>query len=236
MAGMQGTIDSAGYSDWTGNNTITLNVYGTSGLKSKGKVVLNQDYLPGATSDVYYSDPQDAQDIATFIYQIFQGLNASDLTPLNLAANSSIDQIRDYITSSTAYTRGEVQHWSSSCRIGFCVDANTTVIGTKNIHVVDASIVMPLSVNPQFGVMIAAERASQLILAMNNTFANPPSGTLLGLNSTSGAVTNGTNGSGSSGISGGSGGHKSLGVSMGRAMDMRALVVPVAALLAVKLL
>lgn len=40
---------------------------------------------------------------------------------------------------------------------------NTTVIGMKNMHVVDASIVAPLSVNPQMGVMIAAERAWELI-------------------------------------------------------------------------
>ena len=36
----------------------------------------------------------------------------------------------------------------------------------ENLHVVDASIVAPLTVNPQFGVMAAAERASELILGM----------------------------------------------------------------------
>jgi cellobiose dehydrogenase (acceptor) len=147
--GCQGTIDSAGFGDYMSNNTITLNVYGTSGLKSKGKVVLNEDYLPGNSPEVYYSDPQDAEAIAQFIFNIFQSLGGSGLTPLNLQANWTKDEIRDYITSSTQYTRGSVQHWSSSCRIGSCVDVNTQVAGTTNIHVVDASILEPLTVNPQ---------------------------------------------------------------------------------------
>ncbi|KAF2668255.1 cellobiose dehydrogenase-like protein [Microthyrium microscopicum] len=164
--GFQGTIDSSGFADWTSNNTITLNVYGTSGLFSSGKVELNDQYLPGPDNNVYYSDSRDGDAIATFIHSIFAKLDPKVLTPLNIPLNSTQTQIRDYITSSTAYTRGEVNHWSSSCRIGKCVDANTVVKGTKNIHVVDASIVAPLTVNPQFGVMIAAEHASDLILKL----------------------------------------------------------------------
>jgi cellobiose dehydrogenase (acceptor) len=147
--GFQGTIDSSGFADWTSNSTITLNVYGTSGLFSTGKVELNDAFLPGPNGDVYYSDPRDGDAIATFIHGIFAHLDPKVLTPLNLALNSTQAQIRDYITSTTAYTRGEVNHWSSSCRIGKCVDGNTVVKGTKNIHVVDASIVAPLTVNPQ---------------------------------------------------------------------------------------
>jgi cellobiose dehydrogenase (acceptor) len=149
VTGLQGTTDSAGYSDYTSNNTITLNVYGTSGLKSRGKVILDNKYLPGPSPDVYYSNPQDATDIAQFIRDIFAHLNGTSLRPINIAQNATLDQIRQYITSSTAYTRGEVQHWSSSCRIGSCVDVNTVVQGTTNIHVVDASIIEPLTVNPQ---------------------------------------------------------------------------------------
>jgi cellobiose dehydrogenase (acceptor) len=147
--GCQGTIDSAGFQDFMSNNTITLNVYGTSGLKSFGKVVLNEKFLPGNSPEVYYSDPQDADAIAQFIFNIFQALPGSGLTPLNLQANWTKDEIRNYITSSTDYTRGAVQHWSSSCRIGSCVNVNAQVAGTNNIHVVDASILEPLTVNPQ---------------------------------------------------------------------------------------
>lgn len=164
--GCQGTIDSSGFGEYTDNNTITLNVYGTSGMKSTGKVALTATGAPGPLVNFFYTDPegQDADAVSQFIYDIFQGLPGSGLTPRNIAANSTKEEIKAYITSDTQYTKGYVNHWSSSCRLGECVDLNTKVIGTENLHVVDASIVEPLSVNPSFGVMIAAERASELIL------------------------------------------------------------------------
>ncbi|KAI0382366.1 putative cellobiose dehydrogenase [Hypomontagnella monticulosa] len=173
--GVQGTFDSAGYSDYNDNNTITLNIYGTSGLGSAGRVILsdNGKFTPSPSGDVYYSDPRDAESIAKFIYEVFQALPPSTpespasegLTPLNIARDSTLEDIRTYITTPSAYAVGSVQHWSSSCRIGKCVDADTKVIGTGNIHVVDASIVSPLTVNPQFGVMVAAEKGAERILA-----------------------------------------------------------------------
>lgn len=166
--GVQGTIDSAGFSDFMSNNTITLNVYGTSGLLSAGRVVLDDKLVAGPSDDVYYSDAanRDADDIATFIHDIFAKLPADGLRPLNIARNATKDEIRTYITTPSAYARGMVNHWSSSCRIGECVDANAQVKGTENVHVVDGSIVAPLTVNPQFGIMVAAERASELINAL----------------------------------------------------------------------
>ncbi|RAL60269.1 hypothetical protein DID88_000049 [Monilinia fructigena] len=47
IAGLQGTIDSSGYADFNNNKTITLNVYGTSGLLSTGSVILDQNFIPG---------------------------------------------------------------------------------------------------------------------------------------------------------------------------------------------
>lgn len=163
VAGMQGTIGTAGFTDFTDNNTITLNIYGTSGLKSSGKVVLNSKFVPGPSSDIYYSNPQDGKDIATFIHRIFAALPGSGLTPRNIKQDATQAEIEKYITTPSAYAVGEVNHWSSSCRFGSCVDTNTTVLGTKNIHVVDGSIVAPLTVNPQFGIMVTAERAVELI-------------------------------------------------------------------------
>lgn len=170
--GLQGTIGTAGYSDFTNDSTITLNIYGTSGLLSTGKVVLNQDpktgkFIPGGGDGNFYSDPagRDADDIAQFIADLFAALDksGSGLVPLNIPKAATKEEIKTYITTSSAYARGMVNHWSSSCRIGKCVDAQTRVVGTENMHVVDASILAPLTVNPQFGVMVAAERASELI-------------------------------------------------------------------------
>ncbi|MCJ1429086.1 hypothetical protein MMC29_006999 [Sticta canariensis] len=163
VAGLQGTIGTAGYNEYTNNHTVTLNIYGTSGLKSAGKVVLDSNYIPGPSSDVYYSNPQDAKDIATFIHGLFAALPGSGLTPLNIPQSATQAQIEKYITTASPYARGQVNHWSSSCRFGSCVDTSTTVLGTKNIHVVDGSIVAPFTVNPQMGIMITAERAAEII-------------------------------------------------------------------------
>ncbi|MCJ1462472.1 hypothetical protein MMC07_001074 [Pseudocyphellaria aurata] len=163
VAGMQGTIGTGGYSDYTNSTTITLNIYGTSGLKSKGKVVLDSNFVPGPSSDVYYSNAQDAIDISTFIHRLFAALPNSNIYPLNIKATASQAEIQKYITTPSAYAVGQVNHWSSSCRFNACVDTNTVVVGTKNIHVVDGSIVAPLTVNPQMGIMIVAERAAGII-------------------------------------------------------------------------
>lgn len=172
--GVQGTIDSSGSGDFNDNNTITLNIYGTSGLYSSGHVVLSKDknFTAEPSDGIYYTDPRDGQSIARFIYDIFQALPESTpespatdgLTPLNLARNSTMEEIYTYITTPSKYAVGSVNHWSSSCRIGKCVDADTKVIGTRNVHVIDASILSPLSVNPQFGVMVAAEKGAERLL------------------------------------------------------------------------
>jgi cellobiose dehydrogenase (acceptor) len=172
VVGLQGTIDSSGFGDFQSNKSITLNVYGTSGLKSRGRVILDQNFIPGPSDDVYYANPLDAENIATFIYKIFQGMPLAGITPLNIPQTATQQEIVKYITTWSNYARGMVNHWSSSCAIGTCVDANTVVMGTDNIHVVDGSIVAPLTVNPQFGIMAAAERASELILGLMNKSSN----------------------------------------------------------------
>lgn len=175
-SGVQGTVSNTGYADYMDNNTITLNIYGTSGLKSSGRVKLSDDgkFTAGPSDDVYYSDPRDAKVIASFIHSLFQALPSSSpdspakngLTPLNLAQNSTAEEIEKYITTPSAYAVGQVNHWSSSCRIGKCVDADTKVIGTDNIHVVDASIISPMTVNPQFAVMVAGEMGAAKIIGL----------------------------------------------------------------------
>lgn len=169
--GVQGTIDSAGFSGFTSNETITLNVYGTSGVRSTTRVTLDKKTgAPGQAAPFFYTDPkgQDSLAIATFIHQIFAALkDGSGLKPLNIPQHASIPEIQKYITSATPYTGGNVNHWSSSCRLGSCVDANTKVKGMDNLFVVDSSIIPPLTTNPVAGIMIAAERASELILALH---------------------------------------------------------------------
>ena len=140
--GVQGTINSAGFGSFTSQNTITLNVYGSSGLGSTGRVALNsQTGAPGPAQGFFYqSGTADADAIATFIHDIFQALPGSGLTPLNIKQSATQQEIKSYITSDTPYTGGSVNHWSSSCRLGTCLDVNATVKGTNNIYVVSTVV------------------------------------------------------------------------------------------------
>lgn len=164
LVGCQGTIDSSGAMDFTQNGTITLNVYGTSGLRSFGRVGLDSRGIARPSLN-FYSNPLDASAVATFIHNIFAALPPT-LTPLNIAKDSTVEQLTTWVSTWSQYTLGFVQHWSSSCRLGTCVDTDTKVIGMQNLFVVDASIVPPLTTNPVMGVMIAAERAVERILAL----------------------------------------------------------------------
>jgi cellobiose dehydrogenase (acceptor) len=166
LVGCQGTIDSAGAMDYTANGTITLNVYGTSGLRSFGRVSLDPKGIALPSSN-FYSNPLDASAVATFIHNIFAAL-PDTLTPLNIAKNSTVEQLTTWVSTWSPYTMGNVQHWSSSCRLTTCVDIDAKVIGMKNLFVVDGSIVAPLTTNPVMGIMIAAERAAERILALGS--------------------------------------------------------------------
>jgi cellobiose dehydrogenase (acceptor) len=165
VVGCQGTIDSSGAMEYMENGTITLNVYGTSGLRSVGRVNLDARGIALPSSN-FYSDPRDATAIATFVHNIFSALPPT-LSPLNIAKNSTIEQLTTWLTTPSPYTLGNVQHWSSSCRMEACIDADTKVIGMQNLFVIDASIVPPLTTNPVMGVMIAAERAVERILGLD---------------------------------------------------------------------
>lgn len=164
---VQGTVNVAGSFNLTGPDTFTINVYATSGAKSKSKVILSEKGIPGPASDFLYSDPADADAVATVIYKMFQSFPQTGLTSLNLPVTSSKAEILQYITTPSDFTKGYVNHWSGSCKIGTCVDLDTKVIGMDNLHVVDSSITEAFTANPIFGIMTVAERASELILALD---------------------------------------------------------------------
>lgn len=179
--GLQGTVGTTGSYDYINDTTITLNIYGTSGLLSTGSVGVSQNpetgkFIPGPAGGFFYSDPagRDADDVAQFIFDIFSALDKSDsgLVPVNIPKDATKEKIRTYITTPSSYAMGLVNHWSSSCRIGTCVDAQTRVVGMDNLHVIDASILAPLTVNPQFGVMVAGEKGAELIKGLGGSGTN----------------------------------------------------------------
>jgi len=169
---MQGTVSSYGYGAYQCPTCFTLNVYGTSGLQSRGRVELDDNWIPTPTDDTYYQpNTTDANDVATFVHGLLQSMNGTDLTCLNLPQNSTQSQVINYITSNSPYTRGMTNHWggstkmSESCDTGV-VTPNAKVCGMNNLYIVDGGIIPNMfTVNPQYGIMIAGEHASDRIIA-----------------------------------------------------------------------
>jgi cellobiose dehydrogenase (acceptor) len=169
---MQGTITSYGYADYQCPGCFTLNIYGTSGLQSRGRVELDSNWVPTPSNDtIYQSNTTDADDIASYIYQLLPTLGRGNLTSLNLPQNATQDQIRTYITTSSPYARGLTNHWGGSTRLSNTCDTgvvtpNAKVCGMNNLYIVDGGIIPTLfTVNPQYGIMVAGEHASDSILA-----------------------------------------------------------------------
>ena len=169
---MQGTVSSYGYADFQCPGCFTLNIYGTSGLQSRGRVDLDNNWVPTPSNDTYYqSNTTDASDVATYIYQLLQSMNGTNLTSLNIPQNSTQSQILDYITTTSPYARAITNHWGGSTRLSETCDSgvvrpNAKVCGMDNLYIVDGGIIPTLfTVNPQFGIMVAGEHASDSILA-----------------------------------------------------------------------
>ena len=168
---MQGTVSSYGYADFQCPGCFTLNIYGTSGLQSRGRVDLDNNWVPTPSDDIFYqSNTTDASDVANYIHQLLQSMNVTNLTSLNIPQNSTQSQILDYITATSPYTRGIANHWGGSTRLNESCDSgvvtpNAKVCGMDNLYIVDGGIIpTSFTVNPQFGIMVAGEHASDSIL------------------------------------------------------------------------
>src|ERR1700694_1186407 len=169
---MQGTITAYGYADYTCPNCFTLNVYGTSGLQSRGRVELDNNWVPTPSNDtLYQSNTTDADDISSFIQPILQALNRTNITCLNIPQNATQSQIRNYITTKSPYADGFTNHWGGSTKLSDSCDTgvvtpNAKVCGMENLYIVDGGIIPTLfTVNPQYGIMVVGEHASDSILA-----------------------------------------------------------------------
>ena len=169
---MQGTVSSYGYAEFQCPGCFTLNIYGTSGLQSRGRVELDNNWVPTPSNDTYYqSNTTDANDVATYIHQLLQSMTGTNLTSLNIPQNSTQSEILDYITTTSPYARSSTNHWGGSTRLSESCDSgvvtpNAKVCGMDNLYIVDGGIIPTLfTVNPQFGIMVAGEHASDSILA-----------------------------------------------------------------------
>lgn len=146
------------------------------GKTSKGRLTIDTDLFVNVSVTPYYNDPGDHD---------FKAILKSATNLLEIALtipNSSLylpppgqdleDYLREAIRTQPILTSN---HWVGSTHMGAScdneaavVDATTRVCGTKNLYVVDAGIINGVpTANPQGVFIVAAERAAEVILGLD---------------------------------------------------------------------
>lgn len=144
------------------------------GHTSRGRLSLNTDskLTVNISKTPYFNDPGDHDfkavvTSATSMLRILQGIPGATivLPPAGLG-------LEDYLRATPPVSNN---HWVGSAKMGescknkeAVVNSRTIVCGTKNLHVVDASILNGIpTANPQGTFIVMAERAAEIILNLH---------------------------------------------------------------------
>ncbi|TDL21117.1 cellobiose dehydrogenase [Rickenella mellea] len=165
---MQGTV-RPGFDSVTtdypynASQVFSITLYLSTGVTSRGRVGLTSSALAaGALVNPWFTDPNDKAALLSGINNVISGVK--QVPGLTLITPDNTTTVEDYVNN---YVNLGSNHWVGSCSIGKVVDENTLVMGTKNLFVVDASIVPSLFTgNPQGPIMAMAEQAVTKILAL----------------------------------------------------------------------
>jgi len=159
-------------------HAMTLSLYLGRGAISRGRTVITKG-LTMEVATLPYGDPNDLATVAIAIDHMVSALKTIpnitwNLPPSNMTSTEYVASVP--LTYSNIGAR-RANHWLGTTKIGTdsgliangtaVVDTNTKVYGTDNIFVADACIFpgMP-STNPSGLIVVAAEHASDLILAL----------------------------------------------------------------------
>ncbi|THU93680.1 cellobiose dehydrogenase [Dendrothele bispora CBS 962.96] len=141
-----------------GENGITIKLYLTHGLTSKGTLIVNRNSTTSFSEKPYLTTDADKEAVIAFIDSLKEMINKQDDIVLNskIANLTSAEMIESYSSAT---------HFVGTAKMGTCgeedvvVDVNTKVCGMENLYVVDASIHADLPTgNTQAIVMIVAEK------------------------------------------------------------------------------
>ncbi|TFK24100.1 cellobiose dehydrogenase [Coprinopsis marcescibilis] len=149
---------------YNSSNIFTITTYLSTGVTSRGRIGIDAALTARALKNPWFTDPVDKEVLLKGIHEI---VNAVKHVPgLTLITPDNTTTIEKYVDD---YPTGWLNsnHWVGSNTIGSVVDANTKVLHTDNLFVVDASIIpsMPMG-NPQGTIMATAEQAVAKILAL----------------------------------------------------------------------
>ncbi|KAI9868585.1 MAG: hypothetical protein M1813_004435 [Trichoglossum hirsutum] len=155
-------------------HSMTLSQYIGTGTKSRGRMTITPFLDMVVSTAPYLHDSNDVEAVIQGIERVQEILSrVPGLTFLRPEpGQSAADYVHNYAVSVGARSGG---HWFGSATLELddgrkggiaVVDSNTKVYGTDNLFVADASIFSgPVTANPSAQIIIAAERAAELILA-----------------------------------------------------------------------
>ncbi|TVY40768.1 Cellobiose dehydrogenase, partial [Lachnellula subtilissima] len=174
---MQWTSRVEGSGGEPNGNTMTLSLYLGRGQLSRGRTTIAKG-LNMVVSTLPYGDTNDLASVAIAIDHMKAALSTIPNITLLLppASMSGTDYLASLPLTYANIGARRANHWLGTTKMGTdsgltggtsVVDLNTKVYGTDNIFVVDASIFpgMP-STNPSALIVVAAEKASEKILAL----------------------------------------------------------------------
>ncbi|KAI1394791.1 carbohydrate-binding module family 1 protein [Hypoxylon fuscum] len=164
-------------SDGTPNGyAMTMSQYLGRGAKSRGRMTITKALTTVVSTLPYLQDKNDVQAVIQGIKNLQAALaNVKGLTWTYPTSNTTAE---DFVNNMlVSYTNRRSNHWIGTSKLGTddgrtnsgsaVVDLDTRVYGTDNLFVVDASIFPGhITTNPSSYIVIAAEHASQRILAL----------------------------------------------------------------------
>ncbi|RYP88503.1 hypothetical protein DL769_000270 [Monosporascus sp. CRB-8-3] len=172
---LQWTARVEGSLDTPNGIAMTMSQYLGRGAKSRGRMTITPALTTVVSTQPYLRDENDVQAVIQGIKSVKNALkDVPDLVWNHPPENQTVE---DYVNNMlVSYTNRRSNHWIGTNKLGTddgrnggtsVVDVNTKVYGTDNLFVVDASIFPGhITTNPQAYIMIAAERASERILAL----------------------------------------------------------------------
>ncbi|KAI5861982.1 carbohydrate-binding module family 1 protein [Durotheca rogersii] len=162
---------------------MTMSQYLGRGAKSRGRMTITRALTTVVSTVPYLHDQNDVAAVIQGIKNVQAALaNVEGLVWTYPPANVTVeDFVNDMLVS---YTNRRSNHWIGTAKLGTddgrtnsgsaVVDLDTRVYGTDNLFVVDASIFPGhITTNPASYIVIAAERASERILALAPPQAQP---------------------------------------------------------------